>query len=128
MIVEQMQVVAFFLLGILCFSMQEIGIFFIVMDQTYAIVCSIIILIGIRVTYSYTLRIYNRFYWVGSTDHWRERKGGAGGTTSRPHHQDDARESEMDPTDMVIAAQQTLNAEKNKTGMYVYPIFKAELY
>ena len=109
--------VAFFLLGILSFAIQVIGIFWIVMDQTYAIVCSIIILIGISVTYSYTLRIYNRFHWVGSTDHW----------STKAQHQDDG-ENDLDPTEMVIAAQQALNTKKNKsngTGMHniVYTFF-----
>lgn len=111
MIVEQMQVVAFFLFGIVSFAFQIIGIFWIVMDQTYAIVCSIIILIGIGVTYSYTLRIYNRFYWVGSTDHWN----------TKAQNQNDG-ENDLDPTEMVIAAQQALNAKKSKSNGIAHSI------
>lgn len=71
MVLEQQQILFSFILGIVFFTLQEVGMFFIVMDQPFAITCSLIVVAGMGITYHYTLRIYNRFNWNASIDHWQ---------------------------------------------------------
>lgn len=98
MIIEQKQTLTFFVWSIIFFTMQTCGMFFIVMETASAIACSLIILIGIGITYHYTLRIYNRFYWDANTEHWRNAER--------------ERLSEMDPGEQLQAAQQALQERK----------------
>lgn len=118
MIVEQMQIVVSFIITVIFFSFQEIGIFFIVMDQPYAIVCTLIILIGLRVTYSYTLRIYNRFYWTGSTAHWVRKK------KATSEFEELESDNDIDPTDKL---QEDLNAMKKK-GTLIFTLHDTSIH
>ena len=72
MVIEQKQVVNGFILMMIMFALQMIGLYWIMMDSASAIVNTIITLLGMYVWYSYCLRIYNRFYWDQSTgDKWQ---------------------------------------------------------
>jgi len=75
MVFEQQQILTSFIVGIVFFVLQEVGMFFIVMDQPFAILCSLIVLAGMGITYHYTLRIYNRFNWDATIDHWKSGEG-----------------------------------------------------
>lgn len=63
MVVEQQQVLYSFIITIVAFAFQAIGMYWIMMDSTSAIASTIITGIGMYGWYHYTLRIYNRFNW-----------------------------------------------------------------
>jgi hypothetical protein len=63
MVEEQKTAVLLFIGAVTCFVLQEIGMYWLMMDQVNAIACSIITLIASLLTYRAALRIYNRFYW-----------------------------------------------------------------
>jgi hypothetical protein len=72
MVIEQKQVVNGFIMMMIMFALQMIGLYWIMMDSISAIINTIITLMGMYVWYSYCLRIYNRFYWDQSTgDKWQ---------------------------------------------------------
>lgn len=72
MVIEQKQVVNAFVMMMVMFAFQMVGLYWIMMDSTSAIINTIITLLGMYVWYSYCLRIYNRFYWDQSTgDKWQ---------------------------------------------------------
>eukprot|EP01036_Dinobryon_divergens_P031373 gene31373-40759_t len=72
MVIEQKQVVNGFIMMMIMFALQMIGLYWIMMDSISAIINTIITLLGMYVWYSYCLRIYNRFYWDQSTgDKWQ---------------------------------------------------------
>ena len=72
MVIEQKQVVNAFVMMMVMFAFQMVGIYWIMMDSISAIINTIITLLGMYVWYSYCLRIYNRFYWDQSTgDKWQ---------------------------------------------------------
>jgi len=100
MVYEQQQILSSFILGVAFFVLQEVGMFFIVMDQPFAIVCSLIVLAGMGTTYHYALRIYNRFNWNASIDHWK--------TGETESHQD------MDPAQRLQDAKDLLTTTNKK--------------
>lgn len=63
MVQEQKTAVLLFIGAVVCYVCQEIGMYWLMMDQINAIVCSIITAIASLITYRAALRIYNRFYW-----------------------------------------------------------------
>ena len=63
MVIEQHNAVALFLGAVISYILQEIGMFWIMMDQPNAIICSIIVAVFAVYTYNVSLRIYNRFYF-----------------------------------------------------------------
>lgn len=46
--------------------------FFLMMDTPNAAICSILVCISLYITYRYSLRIYNRFYWDKSKTQWKD--------------------------------------------------------
>lgn len=72
MIVEQKAIVLGFIFTIFMFGLQCIGMYWIMMDQTCAIIASIITFIAIFFWYQYALRLYNRFNWNESKVDWDE--------------------------------------------------------
>jgi Ca2+/Na+ antiporter len=71
MVEEQHQILASFLLTIVFFIVMCISMFFLVMDHTMAWTSSVTMLLCLYITYSYTLRIYNRFQISAASADWR---------------------------------------------------------
>lgn len=66
MVEEQHNAVALFVGAAVCYVLQEIGMYFVMMDQPNAIACAIFTFGGMIYTYNVSLRIYNRFYFAKS--------------------------------------------------------------
>jgi hypothetical protein len=63
MVAEQEHIFYAFVWTIFFFGLQAIGMYWLMMDQTSAIVTSILTAIGMVYWYRYSLRVYNRFSW-----------------------------------------------------------------
>jgi len=72
MIVEQKAVVVGFIFTIFMFGLQCIGMYWIMMDQTCAIIATIITSVAIFCWYQYALRLYNRFSWNAAKVDWED--------------------------------------------------------
>jgi hypothetical protein len=70
MISEQERVVQYFAVSVVLFQTQLFAMFFIVADQTWAIICGIIILMITYYMYRSALRIYNVFKWDFKHSGW----------------------------------------------------------
>ncbi len=70
MVYEQHQVVFCFVLAIACFLLQMGTMFMIMMNSTIGPICFGVIVVGGAVTYSYALRIYNRFNFAKDFATW----------------------------------------------------------
>lgn len=70
MIYEQTRVVQMFVVGVIFFQIQAIGMFFIVMNWDVAVVCGVVMALASYYTYYCTLRIYNRFKWDFEKSGW----------------------------------------------------------
>jgi hypothetical protein len=71
MLVEQQNILWSFLIAVFSFGLQCVGMYWIMMDQTSAIVSSVFTFIGIFFWYHYALRLYNRFSWSSMKVHWK---------------------------------------------------------
>lgn len=74
MVQEQHNIVALFCVCIFFFVVQEAGMFMIVMNQNWGLVCVFIVALSLGVTYHYALRIYNRFYYDSNSSRWEDIK------------------------------------------------------
>jgi hypothetical protein len=84
MIAEQEQILIAFILAIFTFGLQLIGMYWIMMDNTSAIVTSVITVICMIGWYRYALRLYNRFSWSGIDVDWLGEEGtGTGGDNDK---------------------------------------------
>lgn len=71
MVQEQHKIVGYFCASIVTFSLSMMGMYFIMMDETYAILSTVIACLGGMYTYHCALRIYNRFFWDESKSGWK---------------------------------------------------------
>jgi hypothetical protein len=71
MVQEQHKIVGYFIASIITFSLSMVGMYFIMMDEAYAILSAIIAGVGGMYTYHCALRIYNRFFWDESKSGWK---------------------------------------------------------
>lgn len=72
MVVEQQQILVSFNITVISFGLQCIGMYWIMMDQTCAIITTIITSIAMVVWYRYSLRLYNRFSWNQLRVDWKD--------------------------------------------------------
>jgi hypothetical protein len=72
MVQEQHRVVFLFVAAVITFVLNLVGMSWIMMDQTNAIICTIILLFSALHTYRIALRIYNRFWWDKSKTEWKD--------------------------------------------------------
>eukprot|EP01039_Chlorochromonas_danica_P004073 gene4072-4454_t len=72
MVIEQRQILWSFVITVLSFGLQCIGMYWIMMDQTNAIICTVITFIAMFYWYHYSLRLYNRFSWNSLKIDWKE--------------------------------------------------------
>ena len=73
MVEEQHHVTFAFVLLIFVFVvLQQVGMFFVVMDVAFAIISSVFMVLSLGITYHYGLRIYNRFYWDKNKTGWND--------------------------------------------------------
>lgn len=70
MIVEQLQVLVFYIITVIFFAFQAIGMYWVMMDAVSAIVSTVITFLAMILWYHHALRIYNRFYWEKSDSNW----------------------------------------------------------
>lgn len=74
MVSEQEHVLFYFVVTIVFFAFQSIGMYWVMMDSTSAIVSTVITFIAMYYWYHYTLRIYNRFNWGKIKSDWEEER------------------------------------------------------
>jgi hypothetical protein len=72
MVVEQQQILVSFIITVSSFGLQCIGMYWIMMDQTNAIIATVITGLAMIVWYRYSLRLYNRFSWNSLRVDWQE--------------------------------------------------------
>jgi hypothetical protein len=74
MVVEQHHAVALFVGAAISYVLQEIGMFFVMMDTLGAVISSVFVILVAMYTYNAAVRIYNRFYFIQEkmADQWNE--------------------------------------------------------
>lgn len=72
MIIEQQQVLFFYVLTVVFFAFQAVGLYWVMMDWISAIVSTIITFFAAIFWYHHSLRIYNRFYWNKEKVDWED--------------------------------------------------------
>ena len=70
MIVEQRQVLFFYVVTVIFFAFQSVGLYWVMMDSISAIVSTVLTCIAAVFWYRHSLRIYNRFYWDKEHADW----------------------------------------------------------
>jgi hypothetical protein len=72
MVAEQQQIFYSFILTMFFFGLQAIGMYWVMMDSTSSIVCTILTVIAMFYWYQYSLRVYNRFSWKNDRVDWQD--------------------------------------------------------
>ncbi len=72
MVSEQEHIFYAFVWTIFFFGLQAIGMYWLMMDSTSAVVCTILTAIAMIYWYRYSLRVYNRFSWSSMKVDWNE--------------------------------------------------------
>jgi hypothetical protein len=72
MVIEQKQILWSFIITVTSFGLQCIGLYWIMMDRSSAIVCTIITGIAMVLWYRYSIRLYNRFSWSQLRVDWND--------------------------------------------------------
>eukprot|EP01031_Cornospumella_fuschlensis_P040604 gene40604-49506_t len=72
MVVEQQNILTSFTISIFAYGLNNISMYWQMMDNYNAIICMIISVIGMVFWYRYSLRLYNRFSWNSLKVEWGE--------------------------------------------------------
>lgn len=105
--IEEQQVIFWSFNSVIFFlAWQQIGMYFIMMDQTSAWICGAITIVAMVSWYWYALHLYNRFSWTSAELKWKDDEKSSEKDNRAPEEDDD----EVDP---ITRLERALN--RNKT-------------